>query len=85
VHSRELGWKFPNQAIVEKLAEEGVKFERQPELQQDAAGSGPTPDAAGKDRDVAWFQGDPDGNLLSIPNSEVSSARPFDSSVTIGK
>ena len=58
-----LGWKVPDiAATVEKLAKKGVKFERIPELQQDAAGIWTTPDGVGK---VCWFK-DPDGNLLSL-------------------
>ncbi len=58
-----LGWKVPDiKATVDKLAKKGVKFERIPELQQDAAGIWTTPGVAGK---VAWFK-DPDGNLLSL-------------------
>jgi catechol 2,3-dioxygenase-like lactoylglutathione lyase family enzyme len=58
-----LGWKVPDiKATVEKLAKKGVKFERFPELQHDAAGIWASPDGAAE---VAWFK-DPDGNTLSL-------------------
>ena len=61
-----LGGSVPDiRATVGQLAKKGVKFERIPELQQDAAGIWTTPDSAGKAGMVAWFK-DPDGNLLSL-------------------
>ena len=61
-----IGWTVPDiAATVAALAKKGVKFERIPELKQDAAGIWTTPDAAGKVGMVAWFK-DPDGNLLSL-------------------
>jgi catechol 2,3-dioxygenase-like lactoylglutathione lyase family enzyme len=58
-----LGWQVPDiAAMVANLAAKGVKFERYPGLEQDAAGIWATPDGGGK---VAWFK-DPDGNILSV-------------------
>ena len=58
-----LGWQVPDiAAMVASLAAKGVKFERYPGLEQDAAGIWVTPDGVGK---VAWFK-DPDGNTLSL-------------------
>jgi catechol 2,3-dioxygenase-like lactoylglutathione lyase family enzyme len=58
-----LGWQVPDiAATVASLAAKGVKFERYPGLEQDAAGIWATPDGVGK---VAWFK-DPDGNTLSL-------------------
>jgi catechol 2,3-dioxygenase-like lactoylglutathione lyase family enzyme len=58
-----LGWQVRDiAAMVASLAAKGVKFERYPGLEQDAAGIWTTPDGVGK---VAWFR-DPDGNTLSL-------------------
>ncbi len=58
-----LGWQVPDiAATVASLAAKGVKFERYPGLEQDAAGIWATPDEGGR---VAWFK-DPDGNTLSL-------------------
>src|SRR5215469_17300228 len=58
-----LGWQVPDiAAMVGSLAAKGVKFERYPGLEQDAAAIWTTPDGGGK---VAWFK-DPDGNTLSL-------------------
>ena len=61
-----LGWQVPDiTATVASLTAKGVKFERFPGLEQDAAGIWATPDGGGK---VAWFR-DPDGNTLSLTQS----------------
>jgi catechol 2,3-dioxygenase-like lactoylglutathione lyase family enzyme len=58
-----LGWKVADiQAAAAELAKQGVKFERYPGMEQDAAGIWTTPDGVGK---VCWFK-DPDGNTLSL-------------------
>jgi catechol 2,3-dioxygenase-like lactoylglutathione lyase family enzyme len=57
-----LGFAVTNvRAIVELLAERGVRFERIAGFSHDSAGVLTTPDGA----QVAWFR-DPDGNLLSV-------------------
>jgi len=57
-----LGWSVPDiNAAAAELAKRGVKFERYPGMEQDAAGIWTTPDG-GK---VCWFK-DPDGNTLSM-------------------
>ncbi len=58
-----LGWSVPDiHATAAELAKKGVKFERYPGMEQDAAGVWTTPDGVGK---VCWFK-DPDGNTLSL-------------------
>jgi len=58
-----IGWTVADiAAAVAALAKKGVKFERFPGVEQDAAGIWTTPDRAGK---VCWFK-DPDGNTLSL-------------------
>lgn len=57
-----LGWKVEDIAgTVAALQQHGVRFERYPGMQQDAAGIWSSPSGA----KVAWFK-DPDGNLLSL-------------------
>lgn len=57
-----LGWQVRDvNAVVDALAERGVRVERYPSLAQDARGIWSAPSGAR----VAWFR-DPDGNLLSV-------------------
>jgi len=57
-----LGWHVPDIApVTRELAARGVKFERYPGMEQDAAGVWMSPSGAR----VAWFK-DPDGNVLSV-------------------
>ena len=58
-----IGWTVSDiAATAAVLANKGIKFERYPGMEQDAAGIWTTPDRAGK---VCWFK-DPDGNTLSL-------------------
>lgn len=58
-----IGWTVADiAAAAAALAKKGVKFERYPGMEQDAAGIWTTPDRAAK---VCWFK-DPDGNTLSL-------------------
>lgn len=57
-----VGFAVPDlNATMDALSERGLKWERFPEMPQDAIGVLRTPDGAR----VVWFR-DPDGNLLSI-------------------
>ncbi|HJQ12047.1 MAG TPA: VOC family protein [Gemmatimonadaceae bacterium] len=57
-----LGWQVTNASdTVGDLVKKGVRFERFPGMDQDAAGIWKSPTGA----HVAWFK-DPDGNILSI-------------------
>lgn len=57
-----LGWEVPEiKTAIEELELAGVRFERYPNMGQDAAGVWTAPTGA----KVAWFK-DPDGNILSI-------------------
>jgi len=57
-----LGWQVNDiDATVRGLAAKGVKFERDPWMEQDEVGIWSAPSGA----KVAWFK-DPDGNLLSV-------------------
>jgi catechol 2,3-dioxygenase-like lactoylglutathione lyase family enzyme len=61
-----LGWQVADIAsTVRGLQESGVTFERYPGLEQDELGVWNSPSGA----QVAWFQ-DPDGNLLSVSESD---------------
>jgi len=56
-----LGWEVDDiEAMVRRLGEKGVKFERYKQLEQDDLGIWTSPGAR-----VAWFK-DPDGNTLSL-------------------
>jgi catechol 2,3-dioxygenase-like lactoylglutathione lyase family enzyme len=58
-----IGWTVSDiAATAAALAKKGVKFERYPGMEQDAAGIWTTPDSVAK---VCWFK-DPDGNTLSL-------------------
>ncbi len=66
-----LGWDVEDiAAVVDRLAERGVTFERFEDMPQDARGIWRSPTGA----QVAWFK-DPDGNTLSLtqfaPRSDV--------------
>ncbi|HEY1953583.1 MAG TPA: VOC family protein [Gemmatimonadaceae bacterium] len=57
-----VGWKVTSASdSVGDLVKKGVRFERFPGMDQDAAGIWESPSGAR----VAWFK-DPDGNILSI-------------------
>ena len=57
-----LGWQVPDvDGAVASLVSKGVRFNRYPGTDQDAAGAWTSPSGAR----VAWFQ-DPDGNVLSV-------------------
>lgn len=57
-----LGWQVPDvRAALADLETRGVKAERFPGLEQDAAGVWTAPGGAR----IAWFK-DPDGNVLSV-------------------
>jgi catechol 2,3-dioxygenase-like lactoylglutathione lyase family enzyme len=61
-----LGWQVPDiRNAVTKLAQAGVEFETYPYLQQNELKIWRAPSGT----KVAWFK-DPDGNLLSISESE---------------
>jgi catechol 2,3-dioxygenase-like lactoylglutathione lyase family enzyme len=61
-----LGWKVQDiRLMVNQLKEKGVKFERFEGMSQDDAGIWLSPGGAAK---VCWFK-DPDGNLLSLTQS----------------
>jgi catechol 2,3-dioxygenase-like lactoylglutathione lyase family enzyme len=61
-----LGWQVTGiAALVTRLAQAGVTFERYPYLEHDELGIWTSPDGAAK---VAFFK-DPDGNLLSLTES----------------
>jgi catechol 2,3-dioxygenase-like lactoylglutathione lyase family enzyme len=57
-----LGWRVPDiESMNAQLAKNGVKFERYPGMEQDAAGIWAVPGGG----QVCWFK-DPDGNTLSL-------------------
>jgi predicted enzyme related to lactoylglutathione lyase len=61
-----LGWAVADlDAEIRSLRERGVTFERFPGLPQDETGVWVSPTGA----QIAWFK-DPDGNLLSLTESE---------------
>jgi predicted enzyme related to lactoylglutathione lyase len=57
-----LGWNVPDiRAAMQRLAKNGIAFERYTGIVQDELGVWTTPD----DHKVCWFK-DPDGNTLSL-------------------
>lgn len=65
-----IAWQVPDIAgTVRGLRERGVAFERYPHFEQDELGIWTAPDRSAK---VAWFK-DPDGNVLSVVESEHAS------------
>ena len=63
-----LGWHVRSiRRVVTALSTRGVVFERYPFLEQDGHGVWLAPSGT----KVAWFK-DPDGNLLSISESETA-------------